>query len=69
MAEVSGQWPEQEASVFVKMLRKPAGGLRTLFRIIGKARAREVKKWFGELIRDFPEVNIAPMRWVSDATY
>ncbi len=58
-----------------KMLPKPAGGhrpimfFRTLFRILGKARAREAKKWFGELARDFSQVNMAPRRWVSDATY
>ncbi len=75
VSEVSGVWPEQEAEVLVKMLPKAAGGhrpimlFRSLFRVVGKARARQVKAWFSELTRAFPETNMAPRRWVSDATY
>ena len=75
VAEVTGIWPEQEASVLVKMLTKPSGGhrpimlFRSLFRVVGKARARQVKGWFKGITKQFPEINMAPRRWVSDVTY
>ena len=59
----------------VKMLPKAAGGhrpimlFRTIFRVVGKARAKEVKAWLQDLTRRFPEINMAPRRWVADATY
>ncbi len=53
--EVSGQLPEQETRVVVKMLPK--------------AKAREVMTFFEELTKDFPEINVVPSRSVSDATY
>ncbi len=59
----------------MKMLPKAVGGhrpimlFRSLFRVVGKARAREVKLWFKELTKAYPEINMAPRRWGSDATY
>ena len=42
---------------------------RSVFRVVGKARSMEVKRWFHQITTAYPELNMAPRMWVSDATY
>ena len=59
----------------MRMMAKAACGhrpimlFRSLFRVVGKVRAGAVKRWMAKITADFPEINMAPRRWVSDATF
>lgn len=73
--EIIGVWPMQEEEVLAQMLAKATGGhrpimlFRTLFRVVGKARACPVKNWMETMTRQYHEINMAPRRSVSDATF
>ena len=72
---MTGHWAASEGYVLVRLLAKPTGGYRpialypTIFRVMGRARAEAVRKWFASLTEAIPEINMAPRRQVSDATY
>ena len=42
---------------------------RSLFRVVGKVRAGAVKGWLHGITQTYHEINMAPRRWVSDATF
>lgn len=75
VVEVLWRWPRQEEEVLVRLLAKATGGyrpimlFRSLFRMVGKVKANTVKNWLAAITREFHEVNMAPRRWVTDATF